>query len=566
MWTVVEYAALALALVGVVALLLGRFGRPAPMSWLDAIMGACAIGALLVPAGPVLAVAGGGIVGILALSRWQLRPQERGQPLFSPVVLAAILTFATIGLVLLLIGQFAEISPVSASLAAVTVLTGMVRAGLTVTERLRASRKDAVTDDLTGLGNRRHLLARLDRSIADAERDEDELALLLIDLDGFKELNDTLGHHAGDEVLRQIGPRLAEVLRAGDTLARLGGDEFAVVLHPGDEAAASAASLRLRAALERSFRVGGIRVHIDASVGIAMFPVHAGDGLGLLQRADVAMYEAKRTRTGHEVYLPSRDRHSRERIELLGELRDALDAGELVLHYQPKAEIATGAVRGVEALVRWAHPQRGLLAPQEFLPLAEQSGLGRALTAFVIDLALAEMTESGLDLTVAVNLGPADLLDLGLPSEVDRLLRRRRFAPEQLRLEVSEDVVMADPERTLEVLAGLREIGVATALDDFGAGHASLGHLKALRVDELKIDRSFVTRLPQDERDQAIVHATVELGRRLGMRVVAEGVETAETWDALALLSCDEAQGFFLSRAMPAQALGAWLGTRTPAR
>jgi diguanylate cyclase (GGDEF)-like protein len=562
MWTVVEYVALGLALLGVVALLLGRFGKPAPMSWLDAIMGACATAALLVPAGPVIAVAGGGIVGVLALSRWQLRPQESG-PLFSPIVLAAVLTFAVVGLVLLLVGQFAQISPVAASLAAVTVLTGTARAGLTVTERLRASRKDAITDELTGLGNRRHLLARLDRSIADAERDRDELALLLIDLDAFKELNDTLGHHAGDEVLRQIGPRLAEVLRGGDTLARLGGDEFAVVLHPGDEAAASAAGLRLRAALERSFRVGGIRVHIDASIGIAMFPRHARDGLGLLQRADVAMYEAKRTRTGHEVYLASRDRHSRERIELLGELRDALDAGELVLHYQPKAEIATGAVRGVEALVRWAHPSRGLLAPQEFLPLAEQSGLGRALTAFVIDLALAEMTESALDLTVAVNLGPADLLDLGLPSEVDRLLRRRRFAPEQLRLEVSEDVVMADPERTLEVMSGLREIGVALALDDFGAGHASLGHLKALRVDELKIDRSFVTRLPQDERDQAIVHATVELGRRLGMRVVAEGVETVETWDALAGLSCDEAQGFYLGRAMPAAALAPWLGARS---
>jgi EAL domain-containing protein (putative c-di-GMP-specific phosphodiesterase class I) len=213
--------------------------------------------------------------------------------------------------------------------------------------------------------------------------------------------------------------------------------------------------------------------------------------------------------------------------------------------------------------VRWAHPRRGLLAPQEFLPLAEQSGLGRALTGFVIDRALAEMAESGLDLTVAVNLGPADLLDLGLPSEVERLLRRRRFAPEQLRLEVSEDVVMADPERTLEVMSGLRGIGVALALDDFGAGHASLGHLKALRVDELKIDRSFVTRLPQDERDQAIVHATVELGRRLGMRVVAEGVETVETWDALAGLSCDEAQGFYLGRAMPADALAPWLGARS---
>jgi diguanylate cyclase (GGDEF)-like protein len=431
-----------------------------------------------------------------------------------------------------------------------------------VTERLHASREEAITDDLTGLGNRRHLLSRLDRSIAEAARDGGELALLLVDLDGFKELNDTLGHHAGDEVLRQIGPRLDEVLREGDTLARLGGDEFAVVLHPGDEAAASAAGLRLRASLERSFAVEGIRVHIDASIGIAMFPAHARDGIGLLQRADVAMYEAKRTRTGHEVYLPSRDRHSRERLELVGELRDALEAGELVLHYQPKAEIATGVVRGVEALVRWEHPRRGLLEPAEFLPLAEQSGLGRALTAFVVDLALEEIGRSGLDLSVAVNLGPADLLDLGLPSEVDRLLRRRRFAPEQLRLEVSEDVVMADPERTLEVLAGLRAVGVATALDDFGSGHASLGHLKAMQVDELKIDRSFVMRLPFDRRDAAIVHTTVELGRRLGMRVVAEGVETAAAWDALAGYSCHEAQGFYLGRAMPADKLPAWLDSR----
>jgi EAL domain-containing protein (putative c-di-GMP-specific phosphodiesterase class I) len=205
---------------------------------------------------------------------------------------------------------------------------------------------------------------------------------------------------------------------------------------------------------------------------------------------------------------------------------------------------------------------RGLLMPDEFLPLAEHSGLGRALTAFVVDRALEEIGESGLDLTVAVNLGPADLLDLGLPSEVARLLRRRRFAPEQLRLEVSEDVVMADPERTLEVLGGLRRIGVATALDDFGAGHASLGHLKAMRVDELKIDRQFVMHLTEDSRDQAIVQATIDLGRRLGMRVVAEGVESAEAWDALAGLACDEAQGFYLGRAMPCAALAEWLGAR----
>jgi diguanylate cyclase (GGDEF)-like protein len=563
MWTVAQYAALALGLAAVVALVVHRLGRPAPMSWLDAVMGASSVGALATFAGPDPAIALGGVTGVLALTRWQLRPEPPSPgPVFSPVVLTAVLTFAAIGLALLLLGQFVHISPVAASLSAVTVLTGMARAGLTVTERLRASRRDAVTDDLTGLGNRRHLMSRLERSIGEADAAGEALALLLVDLDGFKELNDTLGHHAGDEVLRQIGPRLADVLRDGDTLARLGGDEFAVILHPGDEAAASAAGLRLRVALEQSFAVGGIRVHIDASVGIAMFPDHAREGVGLLQRADVAMYEAKRTRTGHEVYLPERDRHSRERLELLGELRDALDAGELVLHYQPKAEIATGAVRGVEALVRWAHPVRGLLMPDEFLPLAEHSGLGRALTTFVVDRALQEIGESGLELTVAVNLGPADLLDLGLPSEVARLLRRRRFAPEQLRLEVSEDVVMADPERTLEVLGGLRRIGVATALDDFGAGHASLGHLKALRVDELKIDRQFVMHLTEDARDQAIVHATIELGRRLGMRVVAEGVESAEAWDALAGLACDEAQGFFLGRAMPASALAEWLGAR----
>jgi diguanylate cyclase (GGDEF)-like protein len=563
MWTALHYAVLGLALAGATVLVVRRLGPPAPMSWLDAAMGASSVGALGWLAGPDAAIVAGGVVALAALSRWHLSPQPPAPgPEFSRVVLAAVLTFAAIGLALLVIGQFTDISPVSAGLAAVTVLTGMARAGLTVTERLRASREEAITDDLTGLGNRRHLLSRLDRSIAEAARDGGELALLLVDLDGFKELNDTLGHHAGDEVLRQIGPRLDEVLREGDTLARLGGDEFAVVLHPGDEAAASAAGLRLRASLERSFAVEGIRVHIDASIGIAMFPAHARDGIGLLQRADVAMYEAKRTRTGHEVYLPSRDRHSRERLELVGELRDALDAGELVLHYQPKAEIATGVVRGVEALVRWEHPRRGLLEPAEFLPLAEQSGLGRALTAFVVDLALEEIGRSGLDLSVAVNLGPADLLDLGLPSEVDRLLRRRRFAPEQLRLEVSEDVVMADPERTLEVLAGLRAVGVATALDDFGSGHASLGHLKAMQVDELKIDRSFVMRLPFDRRDAAIVHTTVELGRRLGMRVVAEGVETAAAWDALAGYSCHEAQGFYLGRAMPADKLPAWLDSR----
>jgi diguanylate cyclase (GGDEF)-like protein len=566
---------------------------------LDAAMGCSSVGALAVTVGapPAAAVAAAGVAAGLALSRWRVslallcalaglallgvagpvralaavalfiaalvreRRAEPG-PQFSPVVLSAVLGFALISLTLLTVGQFVSLPVVAAVLAIVTVLAGMARAGLTVVQRLRESDRQAITDDLTGLGNRRHLLDRLEESIATAAARGEELALLLVDLDGFKELNDTLGHHAGDEVLRQIGPRMSGLLRHDDTLARLGGDEFAVVLHPGDEATASVAALRLRAALERPFAVAGMPVHIDASVGIALYPDHARDALGLLQRADVAMYEAKRARTGHEVYLPARDRHSRERLALIGQLRGAIDGGQLVLHYQPKAELATGQVRGVEALVRWAHPQRGLLPPADFLPIAEQIGLMRALTAFVIDHALEEIAErrrEGYDLSVAVNLGPADLLDLGLPSQIERLLRRRQFPPDRLQLEVSEDVVMVDPQRTLDVLVALREIGVRTALDDFGAGHASLCHLKQLRVDELKIDRSFVIPLLDDPQDAAIVRTIVDLGRRLGLRVVAEGVESAEAWAQLTAWLCHEAQGDFLARPMPTGELATWL-------
>jgi diguanylate cyclase (GGDEF)-like protein len=454
------------------------------------------------------------------------------------------------------------IDDVAIGLAIATVVSGMARAGLTVIQRLRETRTQALTDDLTGLANRRHLVDTLHATIASATERGDELALLLIDLDGFKELNDTLGHHAGDEVLRQIGPRLKDLLRADDTLARLGGDEFAVILQPGDEASASTAGLRLRAALEESFAVGGIHVHIDASVGIALYPDHAADAMGLLQRADVAMYQAKRMRTGHEVYLAGRDRHSRQRLALVGELGSALAAGQLVLHYQPKAELRSGTVRGVEALVRWEHPERGLLGPVHFLPLVEQSGLTRALTAFVLDRALDEigrLRRRGHDLSVAVNLGPADLLDLGLPSEIERILDHHDFEPSRLRLEVSEDAVVADLERTIEVLGSLRRIGVPIALDDFGAGRSSLVHLRELVIDELKVDRSFVMRLDEDERDAAITHSIIDLGRRLGVNVVAEGVQTEAAWTRLAEWGCHEVQGHLIGRPMTIAELEPWL-------
>jgi diguanylate cyclase (GGDEF)-like protein len=594
----VRIAAVAIAAAGAALFVLVREPVVTRLSWLDAAMGASSAAAVAagLDAEAQVVVAAGGAVGVLALCRWRpslaivlaalgvvglgvggiplalgcvvlaaaawlgCPPAEPG-PEFSPIVLAAIVAFALGSMTLLTVGQFESLGWVAVALAVTTVLAGTVRAGLTVVDRLRESERRAITDELTGLANRRHLMERL-RSRIESVPAEGSLALLLIDLDGFKELNDTLGHHAGDEVLRQIGPRLARLLRTDDTLARLGGDEFAVVLSPADEASASTAGLRLRAALERSFEVGDIAVHIDASVGIAMYPDHGRDPLALLQRADVAMYEAKRMRTGHEVYLSSRDRHSRERLALIGELHEALEAGELVLHYQPKADLATHAVRGVEALVRWDHPRRGLLGPSEFLPLMEQSGLTRTLTAFVLDRAfheIGELRRRGFDLAVAANLGPADLLDLGLPSEIERLLERADMAPEHVELEVSEDVVMADVERTTDVLVGLRATAVRTALDDFGAGHAALRHIKQLQVDTLKIDRSFVMRLTEDARDAAIVHSLIDLGRRLGVRVVAEGVETRDAWERLAEWQCGEAQGFFVARPMPADELESWL-------
>ncbi len=588
-----------LGAAGGALLVLDRIPAVTLLSWLDAAIGGAAAAALTVVlgGGAAPAVAAGGAVGALALSRWRpgwalpvalaglgglaagpaiaplaafglagaawLRESPAGPgPEFSRLVLGVILLSASAALALLGVGQFTDLDTAAVALAIATVLAGMARAGLTVTDRLRESHRQAITDDLTGLGNRRHLVDRLGAAIESAAARDGQLALLLVDLDGFKELNDTLGHSAGDEVLRQIGPRLSQILREQDTLARLGGDEFAVVLAPGDEATASAAGLRLRAALEQSFGVGGIRLHVDASIGIALFPQHARDALGLLQRADVAMYEAKRMRTGHEVYLAARDRHSRDRLLLIGELHGALRAGQLVLHYQPKVDLRTSAVTGVEALVRWDHPDRGLLGPAHFLPLVEQSGLTRALTTFVLDRALEEIGERrrrGFDLTVAVNLGPADLLDLGLPSEVERLLELRGFPAEQLVLEVSEDVVMTDVERTADVLDGLRATGARTALDDFGAGHAAISHLKRLKLDTLKIDRGFVMRLSEDPRDAAIARSLVDLGRRLGMAVVAEGVEDEETRRSLAEWGCDEAQGHLLARPMPAAELTAWL-------
>ncbi len=448
--------------------------------------------------------------------------------------------------------------PIGMTLVAVLLLAFTL-----VSARAGNLRAEAQTDGLTGLANRRQFLRRLERVIRLAGRKEQSAALLMIDLDHFKELNDTLGHHVGDLLLAQVGPRLRDAIRDADTLARLGGDEFAVLLTElTDCDAAGSVAQRIQAALDEPFALEGLTVHVDASVGIALFPDHGQDATGLLQRADVAMYQAKQERTGWELYDAERDLHSRDRLALVGELRDALRDGQLVLHYQPKADLRTGEVTGVEALVRWQHPNRGLLYPDAFIAIAEKAGLIRQLTTYVLDAALAQAAawrDKGRPLTVAVNVSATDLMDARFPGEVKALRARHRIPAEDLQLEVTENTIMSDPERALDCLARLSETGVSISLDDYGTGYSSLAYVKRLPIRELKIDRSFVFNMDTDPRDATIVRSTIELANNLNLRVVAEGVETDANWTALGEMGAALAQGYLLTKPLPASELDTWI-------
>ncbi len=474
-------------------------------------------------------------------------------------VLAAPLTFALLCTALLAYGQAHRLDDVGASLAVITLVLVMVRTAMTFRENLALldSRKAALTDELTGLPNRRRLNQRI-RALVDGTGGCAFAGLLLVDLDGFKELNDTLGHHAGDMLLASLGPRLA-ALHGVDLAARLGGDEFAVLVagESSPEILRSVAD-QLHGALEVPFEFDDLAVHVRASIGGALFPRHGASAAELMRHADVAMYNAKDARTGYELYRPDRDLHSRDRLRLVSELQRALREGELVLHYQPKASTSTGEIAGVEALVRWEHPVEGLLSPDRFLDVAENAGLMRQLTSYVLRRALVQLScwsERHPQLSVAVNLAMPNLLDVRLPEEVAALLEETAIAPSRLILEITENIVMADPVRIIDVVTRLRALGVRLSLDDFGAGASSLGYVKRLTVEELKIDRSFVIAMNDDEDSAAIVRATVELAHNLGLRVVAEGVETHASVDRLTALGCDEMQGFLLGRPMSVEQL-----------
>jgi diguanylate cyclase (GGDEF)-like protein len=418
-------------------------------------------------------------------------------------------------------------------------------------------------DTLTGLANRKLLIERAAEVLDEARRTGGQAALFVLDLDRFKEVNDTLGHVVGDRLLQCVGARLCHVVRPSDMVARLGGDEFAVLLPALDGLAeAQEVADRISASLREPFGVDGMRFDLEASIGIAMHPLHADDFESLLRRADVAMYLAKEGRCGVQTYDPAQDHNSTERLALLGELRRALEEGQLELHYQPKADLTTGQVVGVEALVRWLHPERGMVPPDEFVPLAEQTGLMRDLTDFVVDAAVRQVAawrETGIVLPVAVNVSVRDLHDARFTERLRASCERWLVDPAALQLEITEGVLLRDPERTTEVLHELAAMGIALSLDDFGTGYSSLAHLKRLPVSEIKIDRSFVQRMDAGADDAAIVRSIIELGDALGLRVVAEGVETAQSWAHLSALGCAAAQGYFLAAPMAPEQATAWL-------
>jgi len=428
----------------------------------------------------------------------------------------------------------------------------------------------AYNDPLTGLPNRALFNDRIGQAVSAAQRNSGQLAVLTMDLDRFKHVNDSLGHHMGDLVLREVAYRLHHALqRRTDTVARLGGDEFAVLLPTEGVDGAKLVARKVVEVLGEPLTIEGHLVDVGASIGIAGFPEHGGDADTLMRCADVAMYSAKRGGTGFEVYDSRHDQGTPGRLSLLGELRHAVEHDELVLLYQPKIGLAARAATAAEALLRWNHPERGCLAPESFVPFAEQTGYIKAVTRWVLDHALrqcAEWRAGGLELQVSVNISARDLHNPDLPRLLAELAAAHRLRPEQLALEVTESAVMEDPAHALAILERLHAMGVRLAIDDFGTGYSSLAYLKRLPVDELKIDKSFVIGLVRDADDAAIVRATIDLAHHMGLTVTAEGVEDRQVLETLRRLGCDQAQGHYVGRPLAAPEFERWCRLAAGAR
>ena len=473
---------------------------------------------------------------------------------------------ATGAVVIIFAGNWMHISSVALGLTVATLALVGVRAALSRNELnalTRANHHHAITDDLTGLGNRRLLSRELDAVFAthrDSWSDDDALALLMIDLDHFKEINDSFGHPTGDGLLRLIGPRLSNVTRSSDIVVRLGGDEFAVLLTGADVEFAMSIAERITSEIEPPFDVEGSSLHVGASIGIALAPHHATDAIELMRCADVAMYRAKAAHSAYDIYESDLD-DGADRLKLMEDLRAAIADEALTVYYQPQIDLRSGGISTLEALLRWRHPTLGFIPPDQFIPLAEDSGLMGSLTTFVLETAAAQCAtwrREGHPVSVAVNLSTTNLLDGGLPDQILDVLGRHGLSTDALVLEITESMVMADLARSKEIIQTLSDSGLVISIDDFGTGFSSLAYLSDLAVGELKIDRMFTARLSidgRDGRDEAIIRSSIELGHSLGLRVVAEGVERADHFGFLATAGCDVAQGYAICFPQPPEDL-----------
>ena len=561
------YPVLDLALLVVfIGVLLAYEFRPPPAAWVLAagVVGFAVVDAIFVyqsaagtfRPGTILSSASLVVMALVAVSGWLPGEARAGrrEPLPS-VVLPGL--FALVCLGLLVVATQQQTPVLGVALAGIGVAVAIARTGLAfrAVRSLAEHRREARTDELTGLGNRRAFNEVLERAMARRAPDR-RLALLVVDLDDFKAVNDSLGHHYGDELLRLAAPRLQQAVRSGDVVARIGGDEFAVLLADADSALAVRIAQRLRAGFRRPFPLGPRSWVIAPSVGIALAPDDGNDPVELLQHADLAMYEAKATRSGQALFSRQLHPSGRKRLETTERLRHALRGGEIVVHYQPMVSLRTGEVTGVEALARWEHPEEGLVLPSGFLQQMESGGLMPQLTAAVLQQALrqnAAWHAQGRSLTLAVNLSVTNLLDPYFPDQVVDLLGGHQLPAGTLELELTEDLFMADPVRARAAIRRLLDAGVSLVVDDYGTGFSSLGYLRDLHdIRGLKLDRSFVGPMTTDPRAAAIVESTINLAHALGMHVVAEGVETDPVRARLADLGCELAQGFLFCPAMPA--------------